>query len=553
MNTNRQIYLGVFPALLTLILLISSVNSFSQSITADASTCSVTISGSWVNDISAWDSDDRRVDLSVNDIQDSIDDAGLSTTSCGQINIILKGQISLTGGWGGTATLDFRGITDKDGNDVITNLIIDNDLDVANIETGTNDGRLTMGNYSSIRLDEDAILTITTLYSGCPRSNALINNTAFRWTSTSSIRFGNNTTYNEENDFSSMNCGGGASKDGYGPGGDKTYDFITVESFKAEMVSVIPGTPDTTLVDFSWYLDDAIIVDSAQWTLSQFTINSIRNYDDPNSWTSQELLSIYADNSSDDLYYTYTPETYDTLNDVKDSYVIDLNNHGYYLDIEIRSAESGAILDEDPSSSCTCSFQVNSYISDQAITPLPVELIFFSAKKQVNNILLTWATASETNNDYFEIQRSIDGKNYEVVGSVKGNGNSQSRIDYDFTDEFIFSGIIYYRLKQIDYNGVFEFFPLVVNGHKEDSITFRNLSGNPFNSNKLNLQVYSPIAQNVSISLIGINGTVYYDSIEAISKGTTLLTIDAKEIKRGTFVLQIATDQELQTHKLIKN
>jgi len=76
---------------------------------------------------------------------------------------------------------------------------------------------------------------------------------------------------------------------------------------------------------------------------------------------------------------------------------------------------------------------------------LPVELIKFSRKSNDYGILLEWATASEVNNDYFEIQRSLDGINFEVIDVVNGNGNSFERIDYDYLDDY--SGEAYYRLK----------------------------------------------------------------------------------------------------------
>lgn len=92
---------------------------------------------------------------------------------------------------------------------------------------------------------------------------------------------------------------------------------------------------------------------------------------------------------------------------------------------------------------------------------LPVELLHFQASIQHNHhVALSWSTASETNNDYFTIERSEDGENFYEIGRVTGNGTTNQVIDYIFTDKFPFSSIEYYRLKQTDYDGKFEHFDI---------------------------------------------------------------------------------------------
>ena len=84
---------------------------------------------------------------------------------------------------------------------------------------------------------------------------------------------------------------------------------------------------------------------------------------------------------------------------------------------------------------------------------LPVELIRFTGKKLSDNtVQLDWATASEMNNDYFEIQRSTDFTNWESIGQVKGNGSTHKQISYNFIDKNPNLGNNYYRLKQVDYS-----------------------------------------------------------------------------------------------------
>jgi parallel beta-helix repeat protein len=85
--------------------------------------------------------------------------------------------------------------------------------------------------------------------------------------------------------------------------------------------------------------------------------------------------------------------------------------------------------------------------------PAPVELVYFKAKAQDNTSLLTWSTAMEKNNATFVIERSANGTSFESIGSVIGQGSTLQVTHYNFTDEHPFSGVTYYRLKQVDFDG----------------------------------------------------------------------------------------------------
>lgn len=86
--------------------------------------------------------------------------------------------------------------------------------------------------------------------------------------------------------------------------------------------------------------------------------------------------------------------------------------------------------------------------------PLPVSLSMFEVKALAGNTAeINWSTVSEINNAYFIIEKSKDGKNFEPIGRVEGQGNSTAFVSYQFIDEQTGSGIIYYRLKQVDFDG----------------------------------------------------------------------------------------------------
>jgi hypothetical protein len=99
----------------------------------------------------------------------------------------------------------------------------------------------------------------------------------------------------------------------------------------------------------------------------------------------------------------------------------------------------------------------STFVDVQQVNPLPVELISFTGEKYLSSVLLKWETASETNNDYFIVERATDQDPFSAIGNVNGNGNSTQLINYSFTDYHPTTGNNYYRLKQTDYNGAFKY------------------------------------------------------------------------------------------------
>jgi hypothetical protein len=118
---------------------------------------------------------------------------------------------------------------------------------------------------------------------------------------------------------------------------------------------------------------------------------------------------------------------------------------------------------------------------------LPVELVEFTAQVVDGNVELKWTTATEIDNSHFEIERAGTDRIFSYIGEVEGNGNAIELIDYDFTDYTPFSGISFYRLKQVDFDGDFEY-SAVVSVKVETGLTM-SFYPNPIIDRKLNIQV----------------------------------------------------------------
>jgi len=119
--------------------------------------------------------------------------------------------------------------------------------------------------------------------------------------------------------------------------------------------------------------------------------------------------------------------------------------------------------------------------------PMPVELMFFDANASNKLVELSWATASEENFDYFSIERSVDGENFKEIAQIQGMGDSYSRVDYAFTDEFPLQGISYYRLRSIDFDGYTEIFDYAMVEVEGTSIDF-SVYPNPIQNGQFSLQ-----------------------------------------------------------------
>lgn len=116
---------------------------------------------------------------------------------------------------------------------------------------------------------------------------------------------------------------------------------------------------------------------------------------------------------------------------------------------------------------------------------LPVTLIAFSGRQREDQIELNWVTASEKNFDYFLVERSADGKNYNSIATLKGKGSSTVGANYLITDEKPFAGVSYYRLKSVDVDGAFEYSKTISVEYSHEFKVW--VYPNPFNGRQITL------------------------------------------------------------------
>jgi hypothetical protein len=154
-----------------------------------------------------------------------------------------------------------------------------------------------------------------------------------------------------------------------------------------------------------------------------------------------------------------------------------------------------------PNISCNC----------EIISTLPVELLSFTGECYTQSIILKWSTATETNNDYFSIEQSIDGINWRIVTKVDGAGNSSSLKNYSVIDLGPYNDISYYRLKQTDLNGAFSYSAIIAIEKCGEDISELAIYPNPENQT-LNLFYGGDKNKIISISIYNKLGEMVHYS-----------------------------------------
>jgi len=196
------------------------------------------------------------------------------------------------------------------------------------------------------------------------------------------------------------------------------------------------------------------------------------------------------------------------------------------------------------------------YVDDYTVADLlgvPVELTSFTAStNELGQVILNWQTATETNNRMFEIQRKDANNGYTTIGYVNGAGTTTNPQSYSYADKNVNNGTYTYRLKQLDFNGRFEYsneVEVTVSGPKTFNLA-QNYP-NPFNpttnisfsvpqSGKVKLAVYNMIGQEVAVLVNGV-----------VSEGSHVVEFNAKSLPSGAYFYKLESGNSVSIKKML--
>lgn len=180
--------------------------------------------------------------------------------------------------------------------------------------------------------------------------------------------------------------------------------------------------------------------------------------------------------------------------------------------------------------------------------PLPVELIAFNASCAKNHAELKWSTASEENNDYFSVEKSLNNKDFKSIGVVNGAGTSSQIHHYNFTDENELGSQTFYRLKQTDYNSNFKYSDIIsVNNCFENSGLSINTSTE---SGSLNIKINSAVDSRVDVNLFNANGKQMFANYTNLENRTGKIQINCKNWADGIYFINVYDNAERVSEKI---
>jgi hypothetical protein len=187
-------------------------------------------------------------------------------------------------------------------------------------------------------------------------------------------------------------------------------------------------------------------------------------------------------------------------------------------------------------------------------TTLPIELLYFNTKRCENAICVEWKTATETNNDFFNIERTTDGFNYESLAEIDGAGNSSSVLNYSYTDRSPFSGTSYYRIKQTDFNGANSYSALSAIDFESNEFTF-DVYPNPNNGSDLKLAINASEGLEVLVVVTDVTGKESYSKVIILENNDeNIIAFDPdKKLPAGIYFITATSQQNIYNKKMIVN
>ncbi|MEL6591327.1 MAG: T9SS type A sorting domain-containing protein [Bacteroidota bacterium] len=191
-------------------------------------------------------------------------------------------------------------------------------------------------------------------------------------------------------------------------------------------------------------------------------------------------------------------------------------------------------------------------LSDFSGSSFPVEWLDFNARHFAEDAILSWTTANETNNDYFEVERSLKGGQFESIGRVKGAGTTNEQQTYSFVDEEIVrlgERQITYRIKQIDFDGQYSYSPQAEINLNVQNGLMTTAYPNAFKE-QLNIRFQALSENPVSLSILNLQGQQMW-TVDSQEKGGEY-QLNTQSWPAGIYYLHLYTGSENQVVKILK-
>ncbi len=215
-----------------------------------------------------------------------------------------------------------------------------------------------------------------------------------------------------------------------------------------------------------------------------------------------------------------------------------LPNGNYFIVVD---GQDGQLLQYD--------MQISVTYSGVGCTPGNCDIVLGSNYLSLNGTpldhkknMINWQTKNEFNNDYYTVEKSLTGLDFEAIGSIDGAGTTNEESAYDFIDEHATQELSYYRLRQVDYDGQVNYTPIIAVKKKPDNYGIQSVYPDVVNDRILGFYTTSK-PEFVTYSLINLSGLEVQKGSKQLNEGMNTLIIDSPGLSAGTYTL-IVTDSK---------
>ncbi|MEM1326683.1 MAG: T9SS type A sorting domain-containing protein [Bacteroidota bacterium] len=196
----------------------------------------------------------------------------------------------------------------------------------------------------------------------------------------------------------------------------------------------------------------------------------------------------------------------------------------------------------------------NGLICDYQIDgTLPIELTYFKADvfSHLGSVKLQWRTETELNNDFMEVERSSNGKQFKAIAKIKGAGTTLEPQEYSYLDEMTSTGVYYYRLRQVDFDGTSTYHATVSAKVNVSKTVLGNLYPNPLNNGSTTIEL--PVAESGTwnIRLITASGKPIRQWQQSFDKGLNTLVLATTDLPTGVYTIEFAFNGQRMSKSLI--
>lgn len=332
------------------------------------------------------------------------------------------------------------------------------------------------------------------------------------------------------------------------------HEFNSTSTPPAANVNAVPVLNGTTILSFAGRTLATINWGASGTVPSSLTANYYSGVNPPSVNVGTRFMNAYlqiaATGGSAYTYQTtlnYDPALIGTVQGESNLRVAKWNTSWLYDAVSIVNTTQRTVT----TTTANSSFGI--FTGTDLNAPLPVELASLNGRAVGNDAQLFWTTASERNNRGFEVERSVDGLRFEYLGFVKGSINSSIKKAYNFTDVDVFTRqqTAYYRLKQVDLDGKFEYSDVIKVSTNVYANTSSTIYPNPF-TDKVILSITSAKNETAEVTVWDLNGRLLLSkNITTNSTNTTVNLNEMVNFEGGVYFVKVTQAGYTQTHKVV--